>query len=261
MIALFTGIAAKAQAEVSIPAALQGNWASPDCGNYTEGVILTRGFYLKSTEGETAFGPVSLAGGGRDYKALNIAGNVHPVMRTEDSLLKIGNLEGFAPDVWPKTWDELALDGRNEYTGCPEAPAVIPVPLIHVMGFIDEMKKSCAVSVTQACRKLLFSIADSNKNKKISPAEIKKLGAMLFVFAPLAGGGSISTPDLEAAYKAGMDEGEKAADALLSAYDGNHSGDLDEKELRDISPALTGGVRDALTRLSALLPPFAAAAR
>lgn len=248
-----------ARADSGVDVKFQGPWAAPDCGNDSEGLILTKNFYLKSTEAGSTFSRADFARHG-DYAVLTVAGTAHPAQHTEDSILKIGDAELADVKTWPQAWDDLSLAGRNEYTGCPEAPQAIPVPLVHVMKYIDSLAETCGASMTRACEKLLFSIADTNGNKKISPAEFRKAAAMLFVFAPLAGGQSVATVDLEAAYKTGMGEGRKAADALLAARDANHSGDLDEKELRGIAPLLDSpAVQQALTQTAAVIPAFAAA--
>jgi hypothetical protein len=249
--------ASTAQASGVVPADFQGNWAHPDCGNYDEAVILTRFFSLKSTEEKTSFQAVRIQGKGDDYTVLEIDGHPHPALRTEDSLLKIGEMEGANPDAWPKTWDTLPLMGRNEYTGCPETPAVIPLPLTRIMAHIDALHESCAESITADCRKLLFSIVDTNSNGRISRIEIKKAGAMLETFVPLTGGAAISTIVLEAAYKRGVSDGSDLAKTLLTVRDTDESGDLDEKELTGFSSSTASpALQQMLINLGQSFPAF-----
>jgi len=54
------------------------------------------------------------------------------------------------------------------------------------MHHIDDIASACHASLTPACSKLLFDIADENKNGKISPKELKNAATMLASLAAVA---------------------------------------------------------------------------
>jgi hypothetical protein len=258
VIAAFFAVHAQAgKTETAVSAAFQGNWAAPDCGHYEEAMVLTASFFLKSTESETTLWPAYPAGRGADYAVITIAGEDRPAARTEDSLLRLGRLNAPAPKKWPKDWDSLDLNGADEYAGCHDMPALVPLPLVHILAQIDKIAAACAADVTPACRKILFSFVDANKNKKLSPAEFKKAGGLLAVFAALAERHTVPTTDLESAYKQGINDGAVVAGQLLDLRDKNKSGDLDEKELAGFTAELNSApLQAALKSAGKILPAF-----
>src|SRR5471030_356145 len=50
ILAFCSGNGLRAQGADEIPKKIQRNWAQPDCGDVEEAVVLSRYFYLKSTE-------------------------------------------------------------------------------------------------------------------------------------------------------------------------------------------------------------------
>jgi hypothetical protein len=181
--ALFTGYAVKAQAsktttEGDVSAKIRGNWALPDCKSYEEALIITRHFYLKSDKDGSQFWPLESLAKQKDYWVMSVEGKNHPVRIEADGVLKVGLLDK-TPKKWPKTWDSLSMDGHREYMGCVETPAILPDPLVRVMKHIDEIADACHESMSQSCTKLLFNIADENKDGKISVKEMKTAAAML----------------------------------------------------------------------------------
>ena len=124
---------AKAQ---EIPSEIQGNWASPDCGRYSEGLILSRHFYLKSTKKDMTLLPAQKDGKRADYLILSLGGDKRPIRLEDDGILKIG-IYGDKKDA--KNWDDLQLDSRMEYTACPEAPSIVPKLMARLMSaFFDK---------------------------------------------------------------------------------------------------------------------------
>lgn len=230
-ILLFTGIATKSQAAEAVPKDMRGDWAHPDCAEYDEAFIITKFFYLKSSREKTVFHPAALIGARGDYSILEIGGTPHPALRSEDSLLRIGDMGGDPVERWAKEWDDLHLLGRNEYAGCFDTPTVVPLPLVRVMKHVDDVAASCGEEMGAACRRLLFSIVDANDNKRLSPAEFSKAGALVAAFLPLAAGKAVATAEMEAAYRQGVAEGAAAAERLLATQDADGSGDLSLEEL------------------------------
>ncbi len=219
--ALFTGYADKAQAskggaakagtEEDIPAKIRGDWALPDCKSYDEAIIITRHFYLRSDKDGSQFWPLESVQKQKDYWVMPIEGEKHPVRVEADGVLKIGLLTGKPPEKWPKSWDALQMDGRREYTGCAEVPAILPDPLVRVMKHIDEIEEACNADLSPTCTKLLFDIADENKNGKISVREMKTAAAMLVSIAALVENNTVSRSTLDKAVYQSMRETDRIA--------------------------------------------------
>src|SRR5277367_3730774 len=91
---LFTGYAAKAQAEEDVPAKIRGNWALPDCKSYDEALIITRHFYLKSDKDGSQLWRLDAARQQKDYWVMPIEGVKRPVQVQADGVLKIALLTG-----------------------------------------------------------------------------------------------------------------------------------------------------------------------
>lgn len=237
------------------PPKYAGVWASPDCGSDSLTMIFTPHYVLRSTEATTAFSAVETAARHKDYDAVTFQGAAQAVARTEDGLLKVGTVEDMKD--WPATWDGLDLAGHSEYSHCDAVSPVVPVPLARVMQKIEAVRDACSAAVTPACGKLLFAMADSNGNKRLSLSEFKKTGAMLGTFIPLLAGKPVATADLEAGYKQGIEDGARVAALLLTARDRDGSNDLDAKEMAGfLSDAPDPALRRALRALGGLFPPF-----
>lgn len=251
--ALFTAYGAKAQvskawAAEAIPAKIRGNWALPDCRAYEEGLIITKHFYLKSDKDSSRFWPIDSVAKHKDYWILRIEGKERPARIEADGVLKIANLPGPAPQKWPRTWDALGIDSRHEYMGCADIPAILPDPLVRVMQHIDEIESACHDSLSAACAQTLFNAADTNKNKKISPGELKKAGAMLASIAALIENNTVSRDVMDKAIYQSMRESDR-----INAQRGNK--DLTARDFdgflgrTDSKPLL-----DALMSVGTLIP-------
>lgn len=254
--ALFTGYAAKAQviskawAEQDVPAKIRGNWALPDCNTYDEALIITRHFYLKSDKDGSQFWRLDVANKQKDYWVMPIEGVKRPVQLQADGVLKIGLLTGQNPEKWPRSWDGLTMDGHREYMGCVEIPAILPDPLVRVMQHIDEIESMCHESLTPSCTKLLFDIADENKNGKISLREMKSAAAMLASMAALAENNTVSRDALDKAVYQSLRETDRIAAKL---------GDR-EMTYKDFSGFLAKAdsvpLREALMSVNKVIPGF-----
>ena len=253
--ALCSGIGGKAQASDAIPEKIQRNWALPDCGKYEEALVLSRFFYLKSTEKDMTLLPVSLDHAQKDYWILDLGGTETPVQLQEDGVLKIG---AWAADSKKnKKWDDLSLGETREYSGCSEPPKLLPKVMQRLMRYIDRIKDQCTISVTNECAGVLFKLADEDSSKKLSKKEIQKAVAATIIFAELAEKKTLADKDSLSLIKKSKTDGETIADALLKTYDKDKSKSLDYNELMENFKAPDMPiVKETLTKAGALLPSF-----
>ena len=255
--ALFTGYAAKAQAQEDIPAKIRGNWALPDCRSYDEALIITRHFYLRSDKAGSRFWPLEASCKQKDYWVMSIEGEKHPIRVEADGVLKIGLLTGKPPKKWPKNWDSLMMDGRREYTGCVEVPAILPDPLVRAMKHIDEIEAACHDDLSASCTKLLFDIADENKNGKISVKEMKAAAIMLASMAALIENNTVSRETLDKTIYHSLREADRLAAQFMPKGR--------EMTYKDFSGFLIKSdsipLHEALLGVSALIPGFAESSR
>jgi len=249
-IALSTGYAAKAQAEQEVPAKIRGNWALPDCNAYEEGVIITRHFYLRSDKDGSQLWPIAPAAKQKDYWVMPVEGVKRPVQVQADGVLNIGLMPAEFTGKWPKSWDSLQMDGHREYMGCAEIPAIIPDPLVRVMQHIDEIDTACHASLSQKCTKLLFAIADENKNGKISLKEMKTAAAMLADIAALAKNNTVTRDALDKAVYQALRETDR-----ISAKLGGR--EMSYKDfISFLKKADSAQLREALKNVGTVVPGF-----
>ena len=257
--ALFTGYAAKAQviskawAEQDVPAKICGNWALPDCKSYEEALIITRHFYLKSDKNGSQLWRLESIARQKDYWVMPIEGVKRPVQVQADGVLKVGLLTGSNPKNWPQSWDSLSMDGHREYMGCVEIPAILPDPLVRVMQHIDEIEAACHASLTTSCTKLLFDIADENKNGKISLREMKDAAAMLASLAALARNNTVSRDALDKAVYQSMRETDRIAKLMPNGRELTYEDFSGVLAKADSAP-----LHEALMSVSKIVPGFSA---
>jgi hypothetical protein len=181
-----------------------------------------------------------------------IEGVQRPVQVQADGVLKVGLLTVKNPAKWPKNWDGLTMDGHREYMGCVEIPAILPDPLVRVMKHMDDIEAACHESLTPSCTKLLFDIADENKNGKISLREMKSAAAMLASMAALAKNNTVSRNDLDKIVYQSMRETDRIAAKLMP--NGR------EMTYADFSGFLTKAdsvlLHVALTQVGTIIPGF-----
>lgn len=248
----------KAQANSEIPVKIQGNWASPDCGDYAEAVILSRYFYLKSTKKDITLLPIRKEADRGDYWILGLDGTTHPARLEEDGILKIGIFSGKKN---AKLWENIDLDSRMEYAACDNAPGLVPKMMARLMRYIDRIKEECTVSLTNDCARVLFKMTDANADQKITPSEIKRTIANAFLFAELAERKTLSDAEGEKLAARSKEESRKIAEALMEAHDKNKSGSLDYNELvENFTAPQSPVVKETLVKTGALLPAFKVAA-
>ncbi len=146
------------------------------------------------------------------------------------------------------------MDGHREYMGCVEIPAILPDPLVRAMKHLDEVNAACHAGFSESCTRLLFKIADENKNGKISLKEMKTTAAMLASLAALTGNNTVSRDALDKAVFQGLMETDHIAFQL--APDGH------EVSYKDFSGFLTkidsAPLREALMRIGRVIPGFKA---
>lgn len=251
----------QAQASSEIPKKIQRNWAQPDCGGGNdEAVILSRYFYLKSSREEITLLPVALDREQKDYWILDLAGENVPARVEEDGILKIGAYAKGSPKK-PKNWEDLKLDAADEYTGCSEAPKMVPKVLQRFMRYIDRIKEQCTVSVTNECAGVLFKLSDENNDKNLSAAEIRRTVASAVLFADLAEKKTLASKEALRIVADAAPAGQAISAGLLKSYDKNKSKSLDYDELMaDFQAPDLPIVKETLEKAGTLLPSFKMAA-
>jgi hypothetical protein len=256
ILALCSWNGAKAQASDEIPKKIQRNWAQPDCGDVEEAVVLSRYFYLRSTETDLTLLPAGLDGKRQDYWLMDFGGAATPARLENDGILKIGTPA--KPGAgWPKTWDQLPLDDTQEYTGCEAAPKVVPKVLQRLMRYIDRIKEQCTMSVTNECAGVLFKLADENGDRKISEAEIRRTALSAILFAELAQRKNLSSAEAMKIVADSRMAALQIADAVLAAHGKTRSQSLDYNELMgDFKPPELPIVKQTLEKAGVLLPSF-----
>lgn len=258
--ALYSWNIQKAQASDEIPKTAQRNWASPDCGNYDTAVILSRYFYLKSTEADMTLMPARLRDQKQDYWLFDLAGADTPARLENDGILKIGTYAKDGPRR-PENWDDLKLDDTAEFTGCLEAPKIVPKVLQRFMRFADRIKEQCSLSVTNECAGVLFKLADENGDHRLSVPEIRRTVSSAVLFAALAEKKTLTTEEAAKLIADSKADAETMAETLIAQYDKNHSKTLDYNELMaDFHAPDLPIVKATLEKAGNLLPSFKVAA-
>jgi hypothetical protein len=258
--ALYSWNIQKAQASEEVPQKVQRNWASPDCGNYDTAVILSRYFYLKSTENQMTLMPASTRREQKDYFVLNLAGADTPARLENDAILKMG---AFAKDSShsAKNWEDLKLDEAEEFTGCLDAPKIVPKVLQRFMRYVDRIKDQCTLSVNNECAGVLFKLADEDGDKKLSTAEIRRTVSSAVLFAALADKRTLTSDEASQLVKDSTVDANAVATMLMKDYDKDSSKSLDYNELMaDFHAPDLPIVKDTLVKAGALLPSFRVAA-
>jgi len=250
----------KAQASNETPKALQRNWAQPDCGNNDAAVILSRYFYLKSTEKDMTLLPAALEKAQKDYWILDLGGQELPARLEEDGVLKIGAYADGSPKK-PGVWEQLKLDAADEYMGCLDAPGAVPKVLQRFMRFADRIKEQCTISISNSCAGVLFKLADDNSDNRLSVAEIRRAVGSAVLFAELAEKKTLASKEALKLVAGSAPAGQEIADALLAAHDADKSKTLDYNELMtDFKAPDLPVVKATLEKAGELLPSFKVAA-
>ena len=253
--ALYSWNIQKAQASEEVPKKIQRNWAAPDCGDYDTAVILSRYFYLRATEDDITLLPASVRKEQKDYVILDLAGADTPARLENDAILKIGSFAKDSPRQGK--WEDLKLEDAEEFTGCLDAPKIVPKVLQRFMRYVDRIKEQCTLSVTNECAGVLFKLADENGDRKLSAAEIRRTVSSAVLFAALADGKTLSTADATKLINATKGDAQQLADLLLKQYDQNGSKTLDYNELMaDFHAPDAPIVKQTLQKAGALLPSF-----
>lgn len=250
----------KAQADRATPVAIQGHWASPDCGKYTEGVIFSRYFYLNTSKNGMSLLPYTPAGKGGDYMILELGGEKRPFQRTEDGVLKLG-LYGEESKPRAKSWDDLALDSHMEYTNCPEAPKLIPKAMLRLMRYIDRIHDACQIGISNDCARVMYKTADIDGNNKITPSEIKRSIASAMLLAELADKGSLDKKQMEETAARAKKAGDEISALLMEKQDADKSGALDYNEsVEKFEAPPLPVIKEMAAKIGNLLPAFKLAA-
>ena len=246
----------KAQASEEVPKKVQRNWASPDCGNFDTAVVLSRNFYLKSTEDDMTLLPVSVSHQQKDYFILDLAGTDTPARLENDAILKIGSYAKDGPRR-PENWEDLKLDDTEEFTGCLDAPKIVPKVLQRFMRYVDRIKEQCTLSVSNECAGVLFKLADENGDKKVSAAEIRRTVGSAVLFAALAERQTLSAKEAMQLVNDSKAPAMQIANLLIGEYDKDGSKTLDYNELMtDFHAPDLPIVKDTLQKAGTLLPSF-----
>ena len=254
--ALYSWNVQKAQASEEVPKKVQRNWASPDCGNFDTAVILSRNFYLKSTEADMTLLPAAVSHQEKDYFILDLAGTDTPARLENDAILKIGSYAKDGPRR-PDNWEDLKLDDTEEFMGCLDAPKIVPKVLQRFMRFVDRIKEQCTLSVSNECAGVLFKLADENGDKKVNAAEIRRTVGSAVLFAALAQQQTLGSKEAMKLVNDSKAPALQIANLLLVEYDKDKSKTLDYNELMaDFHAPDLPIVKDTLEKAGTLLPSF-----
>lgn len=255
---------AKAQELAALPDQIQGNWALPDCGTYDEALVFSRYFYLRSLNDTQTLLPAGLERQAEDYAILSLKDQKAPIRFENDGILTIAVLEA-APARrvrnWPNDWEKLPIDQTIEYTGCTDAPTVVPQNLQRLMRYIDRIQAACTVSLSNDCTRVLFKYADTNHDNKIDRTELQKGLVNLAFLSELAGGAPVTVEQGRQAVEAMRTEEAGIVQTLIATYDTDQSKDLDYNEIvADVAVPALPLVQAMLDKIGALLPAFKMAA-
>ena len=254
--ALYSWNVQKAQASEEVPKKVQRNWASPDCGSYDTAVILSRSFYLKSTDDDMTLMQASMSHEQKDYFILDLGGADTPARLENDAILKMGSYAKDGPRR-PEKWEDLKLEDTEEFTGCLDAPKIVPKVLQRFMRYVDRIKEQCTISVSNECAGVLFKLADENGDKKVSVAEIRRTVGSAVLFAALAEKQTLSSKEAMKLVNDSKGPALQIANLMIAEYDKDHSKTLDYNELMaDFHAPDLPIVKDTLEKAGALLPSF-----
>lgn len=249
---------AEAQELRAIPVKIQGNFAAPDCGRYSDALILTKYFYLKSTRKDMRFGKIALQSEQSDHWTVVYDGIPHPTRLEDDGILKIATILGKGA----KEWDNLAVDSVQEYTGCIDAPTLVPRMMERLTRYIDRIREQCTVSLENDCARVLFKLADADANQKITPSEIKRAVAIALLLARLADGKDLPDVESEKIIAQSKTEGALIADQILAKQDADKSGSIDYNEIAEnFSAPQSRVIKPTLISIGKLIPAFGIAAK
>lgn len=249
---------AKAQELRAVPVKIQGNFAAPDCGRYTDALILTKYFYLKSTHKDMRFGTLALQSEQSDHWNVAYDDVTHPTRLEDDGILKIATISGKGT----KEWDNLTIDSVQEYTGCLDAPTLVPRMMERLTRYIDRIREQCTVSLENDCARVLFKLADADANQKITPSEIKRAVAIALLLARLADGKDLPDAESEKIIAQSKTEGTKIAEQILTAQDKDKSGYIDYNEIAEnFSAPASSVINPTLTSIGKLIPAFSIVAK
>lgn len=260
----FSGNIAKAQELTAIPAKIQGNWALPHCGIYDEALLFTRYFYLKSAPAGISLRPAGLDVEGEDYMILALDGAAAPVQVENDGIMTLGILEKSPAKRtrnWPRQWDSLPHDQTVGYASCADAPSVLPPNMVRLMRYIDRMRDECSITGSKGCARVIFKLADSNNNNRLSTAEIKAATESLMLLAEMGAQKTLNTAAVHKVKARATVEGTRIAADLMARYDANKSGDLDYNEIvENFTPPALPIIREMAQKAGHLLPALHIAA-
>lgn len=240
---------------------IQGNWAAPDCGRTTEGVIFTRYFYLHASKKDITLLPYSTADRRNNYAVLMIGRDRHPAQKENDGILKIGDFTD-NNDSGKKNWDDIDLAGSMEYANCPEASKVIPKIMSRTMRYIDRVKEECRLDISNDCARVMFKTVDIDANNKITPSELKRAIATALLLGELAEKKTMTDKQVDATAKLAQHYGETLSADVMSRQDIDKSGALDYNEMvNNFAAPKDPIVKTTLQKIGNLMPAFGFAAK
>lgn len=267
LIAAFcSGFPSTSQAKTGVKSDIVGHWAAPDCARVDEAVTFTRHFYLKSAQDSLELQRYTPAGTGKDHLILSIGGLHRPVIRLEDGVLRTGDYAEAPEKNAP--FEDINFLWVQDFTNCPDVPAVIPKPLQRLTRYLDRIDEACAVTggastavpknLSQDCARVLFKAADIDGDNKVTALEIKRGIISAALLAKLAGGTPLEGKAIEDAAAEAKTLADTIAEKALAAQDtdGNAALDYNESVENFTAPKDAPGLKDMLAQIGQLFPSF-----
>jgi hypothetical protein len=252
--------AGKAQASDSLPPQIQRNWALPDCGTYDQTLVLSKYFALTATQTDIGLYPARLVRKAGDYWVIDIGGTKSPVQLENDGILALGTYDEDSARQ-AKNWDGLNLNQTDEYTGCDNAPKIVPKSMLRLMRYIDRISEQCTLSITNECEIVLFKLTDANNDKVLSHDEVRHMAAQAVLLAALAEKGTLTDKQTAQILKDARKDIETITEDLFKTCDKGQDKTIDYNELaKNFAAPAVPRVKEMMEKIGQLIPAFKMAA-
>ncbi len=233
----FLGLAKPVQAAgdlSAIPKEIRGIWALPDCRKQEQMIVFGDGYVLKTSMDSVSLFSSAVTAKNSEYYVLSINENEHLVATIEsDGIMQTGYpVSGAAIDA-KKSWDELDIERREEYTRCIEISHPLHDSGFAAMAALGRTIAQCSDTASQTCPAALFAAADIDDDKKLSQKEITNAGLMLTYIVTAADRETVPVPDLDKALVQARAKAPALSAALMEQRDRNKSKSLTLDEIGD----------------------------
>lgn len=216
----------------SIPKDIQGNWSLPDCRRQEQMIVFGNGYILKIMPEYVSLYEATLTGKGEGYYILSINDSEEiAVSLSSDGLLDVGYPPAGKKIPAKKIWDDLDRDNTEEYSHCIEIINARHQPGFGAMAHLSQALDACSDPQSKTCGDTLFSIADTDDNKKLTQEEMLGAGLMLAYITEAAESESVPLATLETAMAKARTEISAVAGMLMTRLDTDKSKSLTRAEL------------------------------